>query len=81
MSISVALGNPEVAGRDGIEVRELHAENTVLGTESQSKIVVGDKIEFIPSYLDATVSCHKQIYGVRKGRVETIWNTCRDTST
>ena len=81
MSINVALGNPEVTGRNGIEVRELHAENTELKTESQNKIGLGDKIEFIPSYLDATVSCHKRIYGIRKGRVETIWNTSRDTST
>jgi D-serine deaminase-like pyridoxal phosphate-dependent protein len=81
MSINVALGNPEITGRDGIEVTELHAENTVLKTESQSKITAGDKIEFIPSYLDATVSSHKRIYGIRKGRVESIWNTSRDTST
>jgi D-serine deaminase-like pyridoxal phosphate-dependent protein len=80
MSVSVALGNPQVTGRDGIEVSELHAENTVLKTESQEKITVGDKIEFIPSYLDATVSCNKRIYGIRRGRVETIWNTSRDTS-
>jgi D-serine deaminase-like pyridoxal phosphate-dependent protein len=63
-----------------MEVSELHAENTVLKTEAQSKITAGDKIEFIPSYLDATVSSHKRIYGIRKNRVESTWNTSRDTS-
>jgi len=80
MSISTALGNPQAIHRDDIEVHELHAENTVLKTQPQSKIAVGDKIEFIPSYLDATMNLHGQVYGTRRGRVESIWNTSRDTS-
>jgi D-serine deaminase-like pyridoxal phosphate-dependent protein len=80
MSISTALGNPQVTKRDDIEVRGLHAENTVLAVKSQSKIEVGDKIELIPSYLDATINCHRQVYGTRRGRVESIWKTSRDTS-
>ncbi|HUK28255.1 MAG TPA: DSD1 family PLP-dependent enzyme [Candidatus Acidoferrales bacterium] len=80
MSVSTALGNPTVAGRGDVEVHELHAENTVLKTHD-SKISIGDKIDLIPSYLDATVNCHKQILGIRKGRVESVWKTSRDTST
>jgi D-serine deaminase-like pyridoxal phosphate-dependent protein len=80
MSISTALGNPTVVGRNGVQVHELHAENTVLKTQGQ-RISIGDKIELVPSYLDTTVNCHKQIFGIRNGRVETIWNTSRDTST
>ena len=80
MSISTALGNPTVAGREGVQVHELHAENTVLKTRNQ-RISIGDKVELVPSYLDATVNCHKQILGIRRGKVETIWNTSRDTST
>jgi D-serine deaminase-like pyridoxal phosphate-dependent protein len=81
MSINTALGNPRVADRDDIEVLELHAENTVLKTKPQSKIALGDKIELIPSYLDGTMNCHRQAYATRRGRVESIWNTSRDTST
>jgi len=80
MSISTALGNPQVIHRGDIEVHELHAENTVLKTQPQSKIAVGDKIELIPSYLDATMNLHGKVYGIRQGRVESIWNTSRDTS-
>jgi D-serine deaminase-like pyridoxal phosphate-dependent protein len=80
MSINTALGYPTIVGRDDIEVESLHAENTVLRTYGKSKVNVGDKIEFVPSYLDGTVNCHKQVYAVRKGRVESIWNTSRDTS-
>jgi D-serine deaminase-like pyridoxal phosphate-dependent protein len=80
MSISTALGNPQISHRDDIEVHELHAENTVLKTQLQNKLAEGDKIELIPSYLDATMTLHRQVYGTRRGRVENIWNTSQDTS-
>ncbi len=77
MSISVALGKPEVTGVgvENLEVEELHAENAVLRVTGPSKIQVEDQIEFIPSYLDATVNFHSKIYGVRKDHVETVWST------
>jgi D-serine deaminase-like pyridoxal phosphate-dependent protein len=75
MSISVAVGKPEIIGVENLEVEELHAENTVLRVKGPSKTRVEDKIEFIPSYLDGTVNYHSKIYGVRKEHVETIWNT------
>ena len=75
MSISVAAGKPEMIGVENLEVEELHAENTVLRITGPSEIQVENKIEFIPSYLDATVNHHSKIYGVRKEHVETIWNT------
>jgi len=81
MSMSVALGNPEVVGNENLVVDELHAENTVLNVAPPSNPQLEDKIEFIPSYLDGTVNYHSKIYGVRKDQVETIWKTSgRSTS-
>ena len=34
---------------------------------------VGDKIDFITGYSDTTIFLHDQLYGVRKGLVETVW--------
>jgi len=34
---------------------------------------VGDQIEFVPGYSDATVFLHDNLYGVRNGHVETVW--------
>jgi 3-hydroxy-D-aspartate aldolase len=75
MSISVALGNPEVIGNENLAVDELHAENTVLKITGPCNAQVEDKIEFIPSYLDGTVNYYNKMFGLRKGRVETIWST------
>ena len=35
---------------------------------------VGDKLNFIVGYGDNTVYLHDQLYGVRKGRVELVWD-------
>ncbi len=55
MSVSSAYGKPKVLGTNSLEVHELHAENTLLKLREPTQIEIGDKIEFIPSYLDATV--------------------------
>lgn len=34
---------------------------------------LGEKIEFIPGCVDTTVVLHDELYGVRKGIVETVW--------
>jgi len=34
----------------------------------------GDKIELIPSYSDSTVFLHRQIYAMRDGAVEAVWD-------
>lgn len=34
---------------------------------------VGDKFEFVVGYSDTTVHLHDEMYGVRDGKVETVW--------
>ena len=76
-SISSAYGNPrlvpsETLEADSVELLELHAENALLKIKKPTKIDVGDKIELLPSYLDATVIRHERFYGMRKGQIELI---------
>jgi len=72
MSMSSANGNPIAVGLpDGLE-SEMHAENTLLRGKIPSSVAVGDKIEFVPSYLDRTVSSHEWIFAIRDGRVELV---------
>jgi D-serine deaminase-like pyridoxal phosphate-dependent protein len=58
----------------GLKVQELHAENTVLKVERGRRIGIGDKIEFIPSYLDGTVNMHERLYAIRNTKVEATWS-------
>lgn len=78
-SISSASGPPRLVWTDtletdSVEFYQLNAENILLKLRKPTKIEVGDKIELIPSYLDATVIRHDKFYGLRKGGVELVWD-------
>ncbi len=34
---------------------------------------VGDQVEFVAGYSDSTVFLHDYLYGVRHGRLESVW--------
>jgi D-serine deaminase-like pyridoxal phosphate-dependent protein len=72
MTMSSANGNPVAVGLpEELEVG-MHAENTVLTGKIPHSLGVGDKIEFVPSYLDATVGVHESLYAIRDGKVELV---------
>ena len=77
-SISSAKGPPKLLATDtfdadNFEFYQLHAENTLLKRKNRAKIEVGDKVQLIPSYLDATIIRHEKFYGMRKNRIEQTW--------
>ena len=39
-----------------------------------TSVQVGDLLDFVVGYGDATVFLHDAMYGVRKGIVETVWS-------
>ena len=76
-SISSANGPPKLLATEtfdpnNFEFFQLHAENSLLKRKNQAKIEVGDKVQLIPSYLDATVVRHERFYGMRGNRIEEI---------
>ncbi len=81
MSMHAQKDSIMVSGRSDLRVGAINAENTRLEKDKPIDLSVGDQVEFIPSYLDGTVKLHEKFYGVRKGKVECIWNILgRDTS-
>ncbi|MGO9643721.1 MAG: alanine racemase [Candidatus Bathyarchaeia archaeon] len=52
-------------------LREEHAY--VKMVESSASVRVGDAFEIIPAHSDTTAKLHDKFYGIRNGRVETIW--------
>ena len=69
------LAMPEVYGRTGIKLVALHAEHGLLKLERDDiPLNVGDKIDFIVGYGDNNSFLYDQLYGVRNGKVEMIWD-------
>ena len=65
---------PHPIGLEGIEELALSAEHGKIELKAASATpLVGGQIEFIAGYSDTTVVLHEEIYGIRKGRVETVW--------
>lgn len=58
------------------EVRSLNvsAEHaTIELAEAAAMPEIGDRLEFVCGYGDSTLFLHDELYGVRDGRVETVW--------
>jgi D-serine deaminase-like pyridoxal phosphate-dependent protein len=58
------------------EVRRLNvsAEHATIELAAPSASpAVGERVEFVAGYCDSTLFLHDELYGVRDGRVETVW--------
>lgn len=65
---------PMPVGVENVDTIAFSAEHGILRlTAPNTTIGVGDTIDFVVGYGDATVFLHDQIYGVRSDLVEAIW--------
>jgi 3-hydroxy-D-aspartate aldolase len=84
-------GLPQPRDRHDLKVIGLSAEHTKFEGVAQASSVEcnaqvkapanvswGDKIVLIPGYTDAMGFLHRKIYGIRKDRVEHVWQTVSD---
>jgi len=56
------------------EVERLSEEHGNLNISRSTRAYrVGERLEIIPNHVCSTVNMHNQIYGVRGGRVESVW--------
>jgi D-serine deaminase-like pyridoxal phosphate-dependent protein len=70
-AISGERGLPWVKGIAGLKLKALHAEHAPIEIQDPAvNVDVGDKIEIAVHYHDGTINLHRQMYGVRNGRVE-----------
>jgi D-serine deaminase-like pyridoxal phosphate-dependent protein len=52
----------------------LSAEHTIIQLAApDTRLAVGDKMEFIVGYSDTTTMLHDELYGLRDGHVEEVW--------
>lgn len=65
---------PQPRNVPGVRLKALNAEHGILELVPTTRLQVGDTIDFIAGYVDFTVFHHSKLYGVRKGRIEEVWD-------
>ena len=69
--ISSERGLPVLKNLEGARLRQLNAEHAIVDILDPNLLVqVGDHVEVWAHYSDATVNLHRQMFGVRDGKVE-----------
>jgi D-serine deaminase-like pyridoxal phosphate-dependent protein len=73
-AISGERGMPSVKRWPRFQVRALHAEHALIETGgADAPIEVGDTVELLVPYQDGTVNLHRQMFGVRDGKIEEVF--------
>ncbi len=82
-ALSVDYGAPLVKGRaDEVVILANRAsdEHAVAEVRAGPRPAVGDVLELYPSHGCTTFNLHDRVYGLRAGRVETVWPVMRGRS-
>lgn len=73
-SMTRDFGMPKVKGYPDLEVMGLSEEHVRIDDKSgECELKPGDKVELIPNHVCTTVNLHDRFYGVREGRLESVW--------
>jgi D-serine deaminase-like pyridoxal phosphate-dependent protein len=73
-AISGERGLPSVVGFDGSRLKALHAEHAPIEIiDRKAAPEVGEKVQIRVHYHDGTVHLHQEMYGIRNGAVEEIF--------
>jgi D-serine deaminase-like pyridoxal phosphate-dependent protein len=68
------FGLPRFKGRGDLELLGLSEEHgTAKLSDPSVALKPGETLEIIPSHGDTTLNIHDYYYGIRNGRVETVW--------
>jgi D-serine deaminase-like pyridoxal phosphate-dependent protein len=68
-------GLPQPKGVEGIQLTALNEEHGILEiTDPVKEIRLGSKLEIIPSHGCTTFNLYDELYGIRNGKLEIIWD-------
>jgi D-serine deaminase-like pyridoxal phosphate-dependent protein len=74
-TVTKEFGLPRIKDAAGVELAHLSEEHGKLDlSNSDADLKPGDKLELIPSHGCTTINLHDKFYGVRDGRLESIWD-------
>jgi D-serine deaminase-like pyridoxal phosphate-dependent protein len=69
----IHTGLPLCVAPEGVEVRGINAEHTILSLADGVIVAPGDRITMVPNYSDSTMLLHRTLYAVRTGIIEAAW--------
>jgi D-serine deaminase-like pyridoxal phosphate-dependent protein len=73
-SMTREFGLPELIGVPDTRTVLLSEEHSQLQTEGgESRLEVGDKVEFYPSHICTTINLHERMYVLENDRVAGVW--------
>jgi D-serine deaminase-like pyridoxal phosphate-dependent protein len=74
-AMNIELAYPEPYKINGVKIAALHSEHGILDLDNpEISLNIGDKIDFLVGWGDYTVNLYDQIYAVRNGVVEAVWD-------
>ena len=73
-AVSSFSGMPTVFDRHGVSVESMDSDHAVFRVESGASLKIGDQVLLIPAQQDAMVSRWDRFIGLRKGKVEVVWD-------
>ena len=73
-AVSSLSGMPTVFDRPGVTVETMDSDHSVFRTGAGSSLNIGDQVLLIPAQQDAMVSRWDRFIGLRKGKVEVVWD-------
>ena len=73
-AVSSLSGMPAVFDRPGVTVETMDSDHSVFKTEAGASLKIGDQVLLIPAQQDAMVSRWDRFIGLRKGKVEVVWD-------
>lgn len=66
-------GLPAISSHQGAEVTSLNAEHTIVSLPKDLDVTHGERMTLVPHYSDSTVLLHREMYAVRNGIIQHVW--------
>jgi D-serine deaminase-like pyridoxal phosphate-dependent protein len=73
-SVSQYQTPPVLLDYPDCRVTGLSAEHAIISVDSQNGLPIGEKVQVVPGYSDFTFVLHDRALGLRRGRVEAVWD-------
>ena len=73
-AVSSLSGMPTVFEHPGVTVETMDSDHSVFKIEPGASLKIGDQVLLIPAQQDAMVSRWDRFIGLRKGKVEVVWD-------